>query len=183
MHRHAAPVLGLAVLAALTGGSRVTAAEATLQLKLKAAIVSKLPQFVQWPPGAFGERRTMDICVASPDPFGPDLRELVEGESLDGRRLVVRNVEQEADVEGCSLLYVPEGTLAARRPLLRKAVGLPILTISDDQRILDEGGIVRLRLVEGRIRFDINAEAARRVGLRISSQLLQLAMTVRGGES
>jgi hypothetical protein len=56
-----------------------------------------------------------------------------------------------------------------------------VLTVSDDQKFLDQGGIVRLRQVDGRLRFDIDAGAARRAGLRISSQMLQLAATVRGG--
>jgi hypothetical protein len=41
---------------------------------------------------------------------------------------------------------------------------------------------VRLRLVDGRMRFDINATAAGQAGLRISSQLLQLALSVRGSQ-
>ena len=46
--------------------------------------------------------------------------------------------------------------------------------------LVDDGGIVRLRSVDGRIRFDIDVAAAQRAGLRVSSQLLQLALTVRG---
>jgi hypothetical protein len=33
------------------------------------------------------------------------------------------------------------------------------------------------------VRFEINLAAADRAGLRLSSQLLRLAMTVRGGRS
>ena len=46
---------------------------------------------------------------------------------------------------------------------------------------IDEGGIVALRMINGRVRFDINVEAANQAGLRLSSQLLQLALSVRGG--
>ena len=45
------------------------------------------------------------------------------------------------------------------------------------------GGMVALRVVGGRLRFDIDAAAARKAGLRISSQLLRLALSVRGGLS
>jgi hypothetical protein len=40
---------------------------------------------------------------------------------------------------------------------------------------------VALHLINGRVRFDINVEAANQVGVRLSSQLLQLALSVRGG--
>ena len=181
--RSSRSIAGLGLLAALAGAPLHAATEAALQVKLKAAIVSKLPQFVQWPPPTLAGRRTVDICVAAPNPFGADLQELVDGESLEGRALAVRDLDRESDLAGCALLYVPGGTLSNRRALLHKAQAEPILTISDDPAFLDEGGIVRLGVVDGRMRFDIDASAARRVGLRISSQLLQLAASVRGGQS
>ena len=58
---------------------------------------------------------------------------------------------------------------------------LPILTIGETGRFLDDGGIIKLRIVERRVRFDVNAAAADRVGMRISSQLLRLALEVRMG--
>ena len=47
-------------------------------------------------------------------------------------------------------------------------------------RVLDDGGMVSLRVVDGRLRFDVNMPAVERAGLRLSAQLLGLAMTVRG---
>jgi hypothetical protein len=55
------------------------------------------------------------------------------------------------------------------------------LTVGDERGFVDEGGMIALRVVDGRVRFDVNVTAARRAGLRLSSQLLQLAMSVRGG--
>jgi len=173
--------IGALVAAAALAASATVRAQASLQDKLKAAIVSKFPQFVEWPPDALDGRTSVDVCVATPDPFGSDLEELVAGETLDNRKVSVRRVAREQDVDGCQLLVIPSGA-TARRALLQRAATQPILTIGDDARFLDEGGIVRLRLVEGRMRFDVNAAAARRVGLRISAQLLQLAASVQGAE-
>jgi hypothetical protein len=56
----------------------------------------------------------------------------------------------------------------------------PVLTIGESTTFLDEGGLINLRLVDGRVRFDVNVDAANRVGVRFSSQLLRLALSVRG---
>ena len=154
-------------------------AQTTLENKLKAAVVSKFPQFVEWPPAALDGRATIDVCVAPPDPFGSDLDELVADETVGDRKVAVRRIDGAPDLAGCHLLLVA-GPSSARRSLLQRAAALPILTVGDDPRFMDDGGIVRLRVVGGRIRFDVNAAAARRAGLRISSQLLQLAVSVRG---
>lgn len=155
-------------------------AEVVPESRLKAAFVSKFPQFVEWPASVVEGRQTLDICVAAPDPFGSDLQDLVNGEQLNGRSLALRQVKTVSEVSSCHVLFVPARS-ASRRALLSAVAGLPILTVSDDPRFLDAGGIVSLHVVEGRVRFEIDDEAARRVGLRISSQLLRLALTVRGG--
>jgi uncharacterized protein DUF4154 len=180
--RNPAVALAAFVLAAFAAAPPSSYAQAAFQDKLKAAIVSKFPQFVEWPRAALADRATIGLCVAVPDPFGSDLRDLVAGETVGRHRVVVRRIEDDASIAGCHMLFIPAA--APNRPiLLQKASSQPILTIGDDDAFLEEGGIVRLRLVDGRIRFDVDAAAAQRVGLRISSQLLQLALSVRGTES
>lgn len=151
------------------------------EARLKAAFVSKFPQFVTWPPEVLDGRRSIDLCVASPNPFGDDLATLVEGETVAGRTLNVRLVDTLAELRGCHLLFVRSSIRGVVHPLLAAAEAFPILTVGDDEDFLDRGGIVGLHVIGGRVRFEVDDDAARRVGLRISSQLLTLAMSVRGG--
>ena len=51
----------------------------------------------------------------------------------------------------------------------------PLLSVGDEPGFLERGGIIALKLSDGRVRFDINLATARETGLRLSSQLLQLA--------
>jgi hypothetical protein len=171
-------VLAAAVLIAASGVVR--AQSAVTDTKLKAALVSKFPQFVDWPKDATPSRAPLVVCVAAPDPFGADLDDLLEGLTVNGRQAIARRVDREPDVAGCQVLYLPARPGHHPNDLLRPALSRPILTVSDDPAFLDDGGIIQLRLVSGRVRFDVNAGAARKVGLHISSQLLQLAMSVRG---
>lgn len=157
------------------------AGEGVPESRLKAALISKFPQFVEWPGSSVDGRATMDVCVATPDPFGRDFDELLTDVRLNERPLVVRHVSAAADVDGCHLLDPPfHGR--GRHPLLGAAANRPVLTVSDAPTS-DNGGMVALRVVGGRLRFDIDAAAARQAGLRISSQLLRLALSVRGGLS
>jgi hypothetical protein len=171
------------VLALSTATPLVTAGQAqptASESKLKAAFVSKFAQFVEWPAGSL-DANTIDICVAPPDPFGSDLQELVSGETINGRPVTTRRVGPEDALAGCQVLFLPFRPDAHPHPLLERARSRPILTIGDDPHFLDDGGVIGLRVVNGRMRFDVDAAAARRVGLGISSQLLRLALTVREG--
>jgi hypothetical protein len=156
-------------------------AQSPAEEAVKAAFLSRFPQFVQWPPQVWDGRRTVEICVLQPMPFGQALYELTADAMLGDRPLTVREVTSTAAVDSCHVLFVTAGQSEHASSLLRRARTLPILTVSDAPDFLDEGGIIQLRTVGTRVRFDIDAVTAGRVGLRLSAQLLRLASTVRGG--
>ncbi len=56
----------------------------------------------------------------------------------------------------------------------------PILTVADIPNIARAGGIIGLKTVEDRIRFNINVDAANAADLKLSSKLLRLGNIVSG---
>lgn len=150
------------------------------EYRLKAAFVYRFPQFVEWPAAAVRDARTLDVCVLEPNPFGSDLEQLVNGESLGGRPLRVRVVTATDDLTGCQALFVSANT-AASTEILKAVASLPVLTVGETDDFLDHGGIIALKIAERRVRFEVDAANARTAGLRISAQLLNLASAVRGG--
>ncbi len=180
--RSTAAAAAAVALLLLAGSGVPTVAQAAHsdEDRIKAAVVSKITQFVDWPTTALAGRKSIDVCVAEPDRFGSDLAELAAGERVKGRDLAVRVVSTSRDLDNCQLLFVPGRVHSGKHPLLESAESLPILTVGDYPTFMDDGGIVQLRMVGGRVRFDINLVAARQAGIQVSSQLLRLAMTVRG---
>lgn len=163
-------------------GPAVLAQDGRGAVQLKAAFFSKFPEFVEWPSSALDGRVTMDLCVVRPNPFGDVLTGLIAGEKLNGRSLAVREVGDPKSAAPCQLLFIPELPASERRSFLSGVARLPVLTVGDSSSFMDDGGIIRLRLVDGRIGFDVNLDAANRAGLRLSAQLLRLAQSVRGGQ-
>lgn len=159
--------------------ARPHAQSASDEYRLKAAFVYRFPQFVQWPEAALQDARTVDLCVVPPNPFGSDLEHLATGESLAGRPLRVRILKGDADLAGCHAIFAGANSAAAAA-VLKAAAGQPVLTIGETDEFLREGGIIVLRLVDRRVRFEVSATNARRAGLRISAQLLGLAAAVHG---
>jgi hypothetical protein len=150
------------------------------EYRLKAAFVYRFPQFVEWPSAAFEDSRTLDLCVLRPNPFASDLEQLVAGESLNGRPLRVRVVASTEAVSGCHVLFAGAGSETSAAALDALA-GRPVLTVGETDRFLNDGGIIVLKIVNRRVRFEINTANAEKAGLRIDAQLLNLASAVRGG--
>ncbi len=150
------------------------------EYRLKAAFMYQFPQFVEWPSTTWQDSQAVQLCIASPNPFGSELEKLVRGESLNGRPLSVREIAGSDELVGCHVLFVGADSDVAA-PVMRAAAGRPILTVGEADRFLENGGIIAMKIVDGRVRFAVNATNAARGGLRISSQLLSLALTVREG--
>jgi hypothetical protein len=148
------------------------------EYRLKAAFVYRFPQFVAWPDAALQHSRTLDLCVLHPNPFGVDLEQLVRGESLNNRPLRVRVVAGAAGLSGCHAVFA--GARSEAAAVLKAAAGRPILTIGETDYFLEDGGIIVLKVVERRVRFEVSTLNAQKAGLRISAQLLGLAAAVRG---
>jgi hypothetical protein len=170
------------VLAAVVGTGQAVVGEqrATSEYRLKAAAVDRFPQFVAWPPGTLEGRKTVDICVLEPNPFGEVLERLVAGISTGNRPTAVRAIEPTSAITRCQVLFLPANA-PGRDVLLQRASGSPVLTVSDDLHFLDAGGIMQLRVTGNHVRFGVSLDAAHTAGLQLSAQLVRLATEERGG--
>ena len=90
-----------ALLPALAGG------QAMGEYEVKAAFLFNFAKFVEWPPQTFkNPGDLMSICVLGPNPFGRSLDEAVDGKSIDGRKFVVRQVDNVGKAAGCQILFI-----------------------------------------------------------------------------
>lgn len=156
----------------LTGASLV-AQEPTLEYRVKAAYLFNFTKYVDWPRDAVGPG-PLTICVAGRNPFGTVLDDIVRGEEVGNRPVAVRVILEPEP--GCHALFIPDG--AATTAYLRATRTAPVLTIGEAPDFLALGGTVRFLREGTNIRFEIDQQAADRVGLRISSRLLRLARPV-----
>lgn len=141
--------------------------------QVKAAFIYNFTQFMEWPPQAYDDQLgPFVIGILGENPFGNYLDELVKGEKVAGRRIVVRKFKELDEIKYCNILFinVPHAREAARS-LRNKS----ILTISEENNFAREGGMVRFFTANNKIRFQINPAAARGAGISISAKLLRVA--------
>jgi hypothetical protein len=144
------------------------------EYQIKAAYLYNFLKYVEWPEPM---NRTFLICVAGQNPFGNVLSGLTNNERVRGNPVktdVIPGFEP-----GCDVIFMPRTSNI--RAYLTAAAGMPILTVGETPRFIEQGGIVNFVLEDGKVRFEINRIAAERVGLRFSSRLLQLAKIVNPG--
>lgn len=154
------------------------AAQSRLEYAVKASYLVRFAAFVEWPPRVFDTPQApVIICVVGRDPFAGGLDAAASAQTAYGRPLTVRRPAVATALVGCHILYVGEGGEAA----VAVAVGQPGLLVVTDSAATSERGAIHFVVSAGRVRFHIDQQRAQRNGLTVSSRLLNLALTVRGG--
>lgn len=171
-HRLLPSLGGLLALLLVLAHAPVHAA-GELEAKIKAAYVFHVLKFVEWP-GAAAE--PLRLCVTGTDAVAQLLAEL-NGKQIKDRPLRV-DLAPGADLSGCHALFIGRSERRWQDTLARLRGG-GVLTVSDADGFAAGGGIVGFLSENGRIKLDINPEAARQANLKISAKLLELARTVQ----
>jgi hypothetical protein len=153
------------------------AAQALPESVVKAEMIRRFPEFVEWPAATLAGRDSIVLCFSASHPFGPTVANLASGPPVRGHSLRVRELKKGDRVDGCHLAYVAP----ADPEILESAKSLPVLTVGDQTDFCRAGGIINLRVVEDRVRFEVNVAQARKAGLKLDSQFLRLATVLHGG--
>jgi hypothetical protein len=178
-----AAVVVAALLAFAAAPGRAQAPPAPTEYQVKAVFLFNFSQFVDWPAAAFPDGESpLVIGVLGNDPFGGVLDEIVRGETVNGRPLVVRRYQSIDDVETCHILFIDRSQAEQLDAVLAALKERSVLTIGDFAGFARQGGIIRFVTVGNKIRLRINLAAAQQAHLTISSKLLRPAQIVAPGE-
>ncbi len=151
----------------------------TREYDLKAIFLFQFAHFVSWPSKTFaGEDTPITIGVLGEDPFGHGLDEVVAGETVGARKLIVRRVRTVEQVDSCQVLFISSSE-AGRLDHIRSVLGRrSVLTVGDTKDFARRHGIVGFEVQRNRLRLRINLAAADSARLTISSKLLRQAEIV-----
>lgn len=149
------------------------------EYELKAAIFYNLTRFVEWPDSAFpGPRAPIVVCILGRDPFGDSLASRAPKQTGNGRPAMIHRIQHDKDVRDCHVLYISSSERKNLANILSTLKGCSVLTVGEIAQFAARGGMIQFGLQDKQVRFDINLDAASRVGLKISSRLLVLARIV-----
>jgi hypothetical protein len=175
--------LWLVLLGLLVFGARTScdaAPEVSKEYQVKAAFLYNFTKFVEWPASRFPDATSpIVIAVLGRNPFGAELEAIVRERKVNGRGLVVKVIDSADAAASAHLLFVDAGVedrLVGKMDALQKA---GVLLVGESPRFIAAGGIINFTLEADKVRFQINPQAGEQAGLKISAQLLKLAVIVR----
>ncbi len=153
------------------------APEQISEYDVKAAFLMNFAKFVEWPSTAFASSGSpIAICILGKDPFGRAMDDVVEGETVNGRKVTVQRMTDPPAPKTCQMVFAAGAGKETAKAL--SGLGRGVLTVGEGENFVRDGGIIGFVIENRRVRFDINQPAAVAAGLTLSSKLLSVARAV-----
>jgi hypothetical protein len=169
-------------LLAFSGAEGARAQGASIEYQVKAAYLAKFAPFVEWPQGALAPGAPLILCAAGDDPFGPAFSAL-ERQRVGDHPVVARRLSRVEAGVICHVLYLRGSSAQPVSEALAALQGAPILTVTDAASGDPARGVLHFVVAQNRVRFMVDAEAAAKNRLAISSKLQSLALVEQGSGS
>jgi len=148
------------------------------EYQLKAAFLYNFAKFIDWPPEAFADDKAPFVFgILGDNPFGNDLEQTVAGKNINERPISVQVFHTAAEATHCQILFISNSEKKHFSEILQSLHGNAVLTVSETDGFMQTGGMINFLLQDGKVRFQINDDAAKAARLKISSKLLSLAVT------
>lgn len=167
-------VMAILVMASATSSF---AGDNSVEYAVKGAYLYKMLPFVDWPASALSAPNSpIAICIVGLDPFGGALDKAVAGQQIGPHPVSVRRNAAPGDAS-CQIAFVDPADPQTESDALHAFDGKPVLTVTDSRAPVP--GMFAFVVEQNHVRFDIDDAAAAKVGLSISSKLLDLARNVK----
>lgn len=153
-----------------------------LEFKIKAAYLYNFTKFITWPDI---KSESFNICIVGKDPFGAILNSIENRES-QGLPIRLYRYPTPTQVTHCHIIFLKfNGTLTGSTSAIMQSVNLPehILTVSDQEDFVNQGGMIGFIIKDDKVRLQINLLQLKNKELKISAKLLEVAELIIGDKN
>ena len=168
---------GVVLAVCCLGATALIAAETSREYGIKAAYLYRFTGYVDWASSNDSDSdQPFTIGILGDDVFGDALVELTR-QTVNGRPVVLERMQSVSKpaISRCAMLFITSAAEKEFGDVLALLGDANVLTVGETKGFAERGGIIELRVKKNKIRFVINAEAAKRARIHISARLLNLA--------
>jgi YfiR/HmsC-like len=152
------------------------------QEEVEAAFLYRFAGYVEWPAEALSSQQ-FTIAVLGDDDVVEELQRLLPQHQLKNRPAQVRRIKRIEELGDSQILFVGPQFNEVLKSVIARISNRPVLVVTSSDHGLDEGSCVNFLVIDRRVRFEVSTTAAEHVGLKVSAELLSVAIRVQGEKS
>jgi hypothetical protein len=163
--------LTIITLLLLLGSGNVLAKDYTYHT----VFVYNFTRYIEWP--SAGNETVIGVQGGDKDAMAA-FEKMAQSKSMGDRKYTVKVITKPEDAATCHVIFIPDKESDKVTAYAQKYANSPKLIITEKDGLVKKGSMINFVVVDGKMRFELNQDAMDKSGLKVSSQLLSLAIVV-----
>jgi hypothetical protein len=144
--------------------------------EIHAAMIFNFLKYIQWPDeGAGGE---FVVGVIGEDDVFNTLKGYYDGKPKGSKKYAIKKISDPSEAASCSVVYIGKSRSKDFDNIKNATSGKPVLTITDSFNLGKKGSCINLKVIDGKLKFEINQASVTAASLKVSGQLTSMAIMI-----
>jgi hypothetical protein len=165
-----------AILIMLLAAASTVSAQERPTHEIHAAMLFNFIKYIQWPnegdPGEFV------VGVIGDDNVYNTLNQWYNGKPKGSKKYVIKKLSSAGESSGCQVIYVGKSKNRDFDDIKSNIDGKSILTITDGSGLGQKGSCINFKVIDGKLKFELNQATVTGANLKVSSQLSSMAILI-----
>ena len=144
--------------------------------ELHAAMLYNFIKYIQWPnesePGDFV------VGVIGDENVFNTLKTWYDGKAKGTKKYVIKKLSSASEAESCQVVYVGKSKNKEFENIKTSVTGKSILTITDGNGMGQKGSCINFKVIDGKLKFELNQAMFTGSNLKVSTQLSSMAILI-----
>ncbi|WP_276366881.1 YfiR family protein [Chryseolinea sp. H1M3-3] len=144
--------------------------------EIHAAMLFNFIKYVQWPNE--GEPGEFVVGVIGDDNVFNTLSQWYNGKPKGSKKYVIKKLTSADESSTCQVVYVGKSKNKEFENIKSSIEGKSILTITDGNGLGQKGSCINFKVIDGKLKFELNQATLTGSNLKVSTQLSSMAILI-----
>ena len=144
--------------------------------EIHAAMLFNFIKYIQWPNE--GEGGEFVVGVIGDDNVFNTLNQWYNGKPKGSKKYVIKKLSSADESSSCQVVYVGKSKSKDFDNIKSSIEGKSILTITDGNGLGQKGSCINFKVIDGKLKFELNQTTVTSSNLKVSTQLSSMAIII-----
>jgi hypothetical protein len=159
----------------LAAGSMYAQQEKSMS-EIQAQMIYNFLKYIQWPNET--EAGEFVVGVMGEDDVFNALKSYYDGKPRGAKKFVVKKLTAAEEAAACAVVYLGKSKNREFENIKNGIQGKSVLTITDSFNLGSKGSCINFRVIDGKLKFEMNQASLLAASLKVSNQLSSLAILI-----
>jgi hypothetical protein len=142
--------------------------------EIHAQMIYNFLKYIHWPNDAEGGE--FILGVIGEDDVYKTLKNYYDGKPKGSKKYNIKKFSSAEEASSCNVIYIGKNKSAQFETIKSLVAGKPILTITDSYNLGKKGSCINFKVIDGKLKFEMNQASITASTLKVSSQLSSMAI-------